>query len=185
MKIHCLIVKGSILLFLISSIISSCDTKTVKKMDVQTQLLPNGNQITVEKTNSETSFTGIFTKHSYGTTHTFRYIFLINPDNIKWSGGSGEPKNILFCKDTLYMKYLKEKSVSVEYIDSIDNQTKEKYYDTIVEVYQQHVDERYFFNLFGNQYWIDIPSEKYYRKKEECPEYLIPNDNELQFHSNR
>ncbi|MEI6866142.1 hypothetical protein [Flavicella sp.] len=65
------------------------------------------------------------------------------------------------------------------YIDSIDNTTKYNYHSEIQEVFQKHIDERYFFKLFGNDFWVDIPSENYSFLKKSCEDYDIPSDNEL------
>lgn len=181
MKIKSSIIKiGYLLTFVF---LFSCDSEVKETIDKKTELLPNGKRLIVEKTNKETTQIGIFSKHNYGTSHTFKYKISINPGDINWDGGNGEPKHLLFCEDTIYMRSFKEKSVRVEYNDSIDNKEEVKYHYEIKEVFQKHIDERYFFKLFGDDYWIDISQEEYTSKIESCNQYIIPNDNELSLKS--
>ncbi len=158
---------------------SGCNTHTEERVDKQEKVLPNKKHITVEKITKETTSVGIFTNHNYGTSHSYRYKFLIQPEDINWDGGSGEPKQLLFCKDTIYMRYLKKKNIQIQYIDSVDNTMKTKHHWETKEVFQKHIDERYFFNFFGKDYWVDISPENYVSLKKSCKEYDIPNDNEL------
>lgn len=46
-------------------------------------------------------------------------------------------------------------------------------------MYQKHIDERYFFKLMGDAYWVDVSEEEYNTVKESCPEFEVPNDGEL------
>jgi hypothetical protein len=147
-------------------------------------MLPNGKHLVVEKITKETTSRGIITNHNYGTSHSFKYKLLLSKEDINWNSGSGEPKNILFCKDTIYIRYLKEKSIRTEYIDSVDNTTKYNYHSEIHEVFQKHIDKRYFFKLLGTDFWVDITSENYSSLKKSCDDYLIPNENELTLKSN-
>lgn len=158
---------------------SSCNYNSEKNIDKVNKLLPNGKHLMVEKTNEETTAIGIFTKHDYGTTHQFSYKFSINNGDINWDGGSGEPKNILFCEDTIYIRYLTNKYIQVESTDSIDNTITYDHYFEIKEVFQKHIDKRYFFKLLGDDYWVDVLPEDYASRKIFCDEYFIPNDHEL------
>lgn len=168
------------ILFLLSAILlSGCNSKVKETINKEVKLLPNGKRLTVEKKNKETTHIGIFSKHNYGTSHSFTYKISVNPGNINWDGGTGEPKHLLFCKDDIYIKFLKEESVKVEYTDSIDYQVKDRYDYEIKEAFQKHIDERYFFNLFGDDYWIDVSEEEYTSKNKYCEDYSIPNDDEL------
>ncbi len=168
-----------ILVLLIVAFLSNCDSEVKEVIDTEMKLLPNGKRLIVEKTNKETTQIGIFSKHNYGTSHSYRYKISIKPDGVNWDGGNGEPKHLLFCKDTIYIHYLKKKSVRDEYTDSIDNRIKTKYDYEVKEVFQKYIDERYFFKLFGDDYWIDVSPEDYNFDNKSCNKYLIPNDNEL------
>lgn len=146
-------------------LISGCYTRVKETTDTTTKVLPNGKRLTVYTTHKESSEVGVLTNNKYMVTFSFRYEVLIKPDRIHWNGQGGEPKNILFCNDKTYIRKLKRKI-----IDS-------KYY--IDEYFQSHVDERYFFKLLGEEYWLDIDAEEYNGQKMSCEEYPIPNDNKL------
>ncbi len=176
------IYKKAIHFMSICFLISACHSNTEKVVDKSSILLPNGKRLVIDKTNRETTSTGIFSNHNYGTTHSFTYHLLINPGSVKWNGGSGEPKNIMFSNDTIYIRYLKKKTtrvVRVEDSDSSESASQNNYRIEIKEVMQQYIDNRYFFKLLGDDYWIDISAEKYDEVKKYSEEYTIPNDNEL------
>lgn len=177
---HKFIVKQTAYLVVILSILcSSCNSETQETLDKTREVLPNGKHLVVDKTNKETTSTGIFTKHNYGTIHSYRYKVSVNPGDIIWDEHSGEPKSIVFHKDTTYIRYLKEKSIQTAYIDSTDNTTKYNHHYEIQEFYQKHIDERYFFNFFGTEYWKEISAEDYSSVKNSSTVYQIPNDKEL------
>jgi len=143
------------------------------------KMLPNGQHLEVEKTNKETTSIGMITKHNYGTTHSFKYRIALDKMAIEWDGGSAEPKHLLFCKDTLYIHFLKNKWVEEEAIDSL-HKTSNNHYQ-IQDAYQVHIDERYFFNLLGDAYWVETTPDNYRKQKAICKEFEVPNDNELVF----
>lgn len=165
-------------LFLIF-IFTSCNYYDEERIDKTSTTFPNGKLLVVEKTNTESTAVGIFSNHNYGTTHRFTYRFSIKQDGINWDGGSGEPKNIVFCKDTTYMRYLKEKTIITHYTDSISNKTERSQQYETQAFFQKLIDKRYFFKLLGDAYWVDIPFTRYNEIQNTCDEYQIPNDNEL------
>ena len=176
-KFH--IIKGVYFILIIIQLLIGCDIKTEERIDKFSKTLPNGKHIIVEKFNKESTSIGIFTSINYGTSHSFKYVFTLPEENIKWDGGSAEPKNIIFCKDAVYIRYLKEKSLSATVTDSTINTTLENNTYEIKEFFQKHIDRRYFFKIFGDDFWEDISSEDYYSMKNSCDEYDIPNDDEL------
>ncbi len=158
-------------------VVASCNQASIETTNIISEILANGQHIEVEKTNKETTSIGIITKHNYGTTHSFRYKITLDEMDIEWNGGSGEPKHLLFCKDTVYIHFLKNKWVEVETIDSVNQASNGQY--QIQEAYQVYIDKRYFFKLLGDGYWVDTNPEKYRRQKLICNEFQVPNDNEL------
>lgn len=171
--------QGASFVIILNCLFSSCNYNTEEMIDKTSILLPNGKHLVVEKTNKETTAVGVFTNHNYGMSHSFTYKISINPGDINWDGGSGEPKYITFCKDTTYIRYLQEKSIETEYTDSIDHTTKHNHHFEIREVFQKYIDDRYFFKLLGDDYWVEISSEDYFFVKKSGDEYYIPNDNEI------
>jgi hypothetical protein len=162
----------------ISYLLNSCNHTTEEIIDKTSNVLPNGKRLIVEKTNKETTSIGVFSKHNYGTSHQFTYKILINPGNINWSGGTAEPKQLIFKNDTTYIRYLKKKRIKIKYTDSLDGAIKYKHQFEIHPFFQKHIDNRYFFNILGDDYWMDISLNDYLDVKKNGDVYVIPNDNE-------
>ena len=172
-------IKRGVYILLSVFMLYGCNHEEIEKIDKTSIILPNQKHLTIIKNNKETTSIGIITKHNYGTTHSYTYELEISPGNINWDGGTAEPKNIIFCEDITYIRFLKEKMIEVENTESTDSiATYSRYYEN-QEVYQEHIDNRYFFNLLGDDFWAEIDSEKYLSKKKLCKEYKIPNSNEL------
>lgn len=166
-------------IILLFSLLTSCNSETEEIIDKTNKTFSNGITMTVEKVNKETTSRGIFTNHNYGTSHSYTYSFSIKEGKINWDRGSGEPKHIIFHQDTTYISYLKNKVIKTKYTDSITNTTQYNHHSEIRAVFQQHIDKRYFFKLFGDDYWNDITPEHYNSVKKLSEEFSIPNDNEL------
>lgn len=172
------IIKLGILVIIISLFVS-CDYEDKVIVDKTHTVLSNGKRLEVEKTTTLSTAIGLFSGHNYGTTHRFTYNMAIQPEDVNWHGGSGEPKALLFSKDTIYLYYLKEKVIRTTYTDSVTNTLKEDSHTEIQAFYEKHIDERYFFKLLGDDYWVDIQAEDYDAAKHFSDEFAIPNDNEL------
>ena len=174
-----MIYKHILLLIIVFSIIC-CTSETEETIDITNKTLPNGKHLIIEKTTKTSQSIGIISHHNYGTTRSFTYQFTIKQDKVDWSGGSGEPKKIVFHKDTTYVYYLKIKQQPIVTIDSANNNTPKTSYDEVLTpVYEKHIDNRYFFKLFGDDYWSEISANKYNEVRKLSTEYDIPNDNEL------
>lgn len=160
-------------------LITGCRSKTTERIDITNKLLGKDKHLEVQKTNRNTTHIGVITNSNYGTTHSYSYKFTVNNGDIDWDGGTAEPKHLLFCKDSVYIHYLKEKYISVKSKDSIGNIVEKDGYYAVQDVFEVYIDKRYFFKFFGDDYWVEVSSEKYNLQKESCTEYNIPNDNEL------
>ncbi|WP_152537489.1 hypothetical protein [Aquimarina pacifica] len=156
-----------------------CKQKTVERVDITNKLLGNDKHLEVKKTNKSTTLTGVITNSNYGTTHSYNYALTVDGGAINWLGGTAEPKHLLFCKDTTYIHFLEEKYISIASRDSLGNLEEKDGYYKVQDVFEAHIDKRYFFNFFGDEYWVEISRDQYNLKKERCVEYEIPNDNEL------
>ncbi len=167
------------ILVLIISLFLSCDYEDKVIVDKTHKVLSNGKRLEVEKTTTLSTAIGLFSGHNYGTTHRFVYKLGIQPEYVNWDGGSGEPKALLFHRDTTYIYYLKEKVIRTAYTDSVTNTLKEDNHTEIQAFYEKHIDKRYFFKLLGDDYWVDIQAEDYDAVKSFSNEFIIPNDNEL------
>ncbi|GEM_PF-2185729 len=157
----------------------SCKTETEINTNVTSQLLPNNKLIKVLKKEKTATQRGVFTHTNYSSTYSFKYQFTINTNEVIWKNkGSALPKTIVFCNDTIYIKYLQKKSVPYQQIRN-DTVNQTKYKDTIVEKYDKFIDNRYFFKWFGKTFWSSISKEKYNAKKSSCNAYSIPNDDDF------
>lgn len=171
--------KSARFVFLFCWLFSCCHTETQTRTSITNRLLPNGKHLAVEKENREITYTGLLTKHNYGTNHSFRYSLKVDNDAVFWNGGSGEPKHLLFCSDEVFIHFLKRKSIAEAYTDTIDSTTKYNYHDETLHQFEKFVDNRYLFNWFGDAFWIEIPDTTYQKHLLKCDEYEVPNDNEL------
>lgn len=167
---------SSIFLFLFLLIGCHRETETIE--DIQTIIVGNNQNLEVKKTDRNTTSIGIITNHNYGTTHNYSYELTLN-DDIYWYGGSHEPKQILFDNTNVYLRYLHQKRYSTFSIDTLTQDTISSSYYKVEEDYQKHIDERYFFNWFGKDYWVNIDSIEYYSLRKGGQEFEIPNDGEL------
>lgn len=169
--------KYSTLLFL-SFFLLSCHSKTEKVEHIQSITVQNGKSLEIKKTDRNTTSIGIITSHNYGTTHQYSYEMTLDGD-IYWYGGSHEPKQILFHNEQVYLKFLYQKRYNTSTLDTLINETKTSHYYKTEEDYQKHIDERYFFNWFGKDYWLNIDSMEYHSLQKVGQEFEVPNDGEL------
>jgi len=157
----------------------SCKTETEINTNTTSKQLANNKTIEVLKTEKTDTRRGVLTGHDYGVAYSFKYQFTVNKNEVIWKDkGSAVPKTIIFCNDTIYIKYLQKKSVPSQQIRN-DTINRTKYKDTIVEKYDKFIDKRYFFKWFGTTTWHTISKEKYHIKKTNCTEYVIPNDEDF------
>lgn len=167
-----------LLLLLCLLLSTSCTNETEETVNKTTTLLANTKKLMVEKTNKDTKSIGVFSGSNYGNTHKFTYSIKIDND-ASWYGGSKEPTNIIFCKDSIYLRSLKKTSVSTDTLDIETNETLTVTNTEIQEVFEKYIDKRYFFKLFGDDYWSDITAHEYELKNSTCVEFEVPNENEL------
>lgn len=169
----------TLLAFALMVVVNSCKDEVKEIVTKKSTILPNGRHITVEKTDIETTAIGIFTSTNYSSSHRFKYLVNIDEENITWDFGVGEPKHFLFGDKDVYLHYLNESSRREEVKDSLNSSIEEKRITTIENLYQKHVDKRYFFKLFGEDFWVDVEEEEYITAKKTGEEFPIPNDNEF------
>jgi hypothetical protein len=105
--------------------------------------------------------TKIINRHSepwsfgYNQKSTYQYSLTLSPNDIQWTGNIDVvPKNILICKNEKYLRYVQYRT----------------------DAYAKHVDRRYFFNYFGNQWWRIVPESEYTKAEEKCVNLLVPGD---------
>jgi hypothetical protein len=157
---------GSIVV--ISLAIIGCTTSTAVYESQMNKELKDGKTIFIKKTDEISRSVGAITGHLWNERHTFRYQFTIEPDEVEWQGLLGEaPKSILYCNGELFLKTTTAHVVT----DTVKQITS-----TIAEPsYYRHVDKRYFFKMFGDQYFVTVDSLLYQTKSAACPEQYVPN----------
>jgi len=156
----------------------SCRSKTEKIVNIETVIFENGKRLEINKTDRNTSSIGIFSNHNYGVTHQYSYDLTLDND-IDWIGGSHEPKQILFNEEDVYLRFLHKKRYTTSMLDTITQESKTSFEYKVEQGFQRHIDERYFFKWFGEDYWVNIDSNFYYSQQKVGKEYDIPNDGEL------
>ena len=171
--------KKIIQLLILPLLFVSCKSETETMVDSTTKLYDNGKYIEVLKTNKKTKHIGFITNINYGISYRFNYSFTVNGREVIWSPkGSAEPKNIIFAKDSIYLQSLEKRSFPFQEVLTDTVITSHK--DSIVSKYEVYIDNRYFFNLFGDDFWLNIPSEQYAGVVRNNKVFAIPNDNEYQ-----
>jgi hypothetical protein len=169
-----------ILRYVVFFTLGSCTTNKEIHQDITNKLLSNDRILRIEKSSTFETTKGILGKHTYNIEHSYQYKVLIDDGDYCWEVSNGEPKHILFVKDSIYIHYLKEKYIRASpKSDSSIVDVEEDYKHVILDVYEVYLDKRYFFKLFGYALWIDIPKEQYEEKRKIGQEFEIPNDNEL------
>ena len=154
--------------FIILLCVAACESSTQVREKITVSELPDGYIIHVKKIDSETTRVGALTGHKYGTSHSYIYQFTLSPGQIYWYGGSKVPQEIILCNREIYIHYLQ--------LDSLGKPEEFKY--VIQSHYDKHVDKRYFFNLFGEQYWVS-DTEPANINTSGCKKSDISNDHEL------
>ncbi len=162
------IIKQLLLNLLIVFSIGSCSCSTKESKKEWTSEAADGYLLRVKKIDSYTSHKGILTGIDYGTSHSYRYSFKLSPGRIYWEGDGTMPKELIICRDELYVNYYRE---------TYQLQSDKQIY-SVQSQYAKHVDKRYFFKLLGEQYWVDAMEEDH-KKAKDCKKLAIPNEGEF------
>jgi len=157
----------------------SCKTETEKTTNSIRKQFENGKYIEVVKTDESSTHYGMITHTNYGTTHRFNYRFSVNKNEVVWNPkNSAEPKKITFTKDSVFLQSIEKRNFPYQEISADTTITKHK--DSLVFKYEVYIDNRYFFKLLGDDFWLDIPSSQYKNTIQDYKIFEVPNDNEYQ-----
>ena len=148
---------------------TACKTETQEYISTFSQQLSDGKSIEVKRSDQFKQYYGIVTGIKWNDSHSFQYEFMLKPDDIQWKGMTDQvPQRLSFCGEELYLLVKGEKViVDTAKIDSIPKVVK-------THLYFKNVDKRYFFNWFGDQYFEEIDSLKFYESRKNCKEENIP-----------
>ncbi len=170
---------------------TACDSKTKESINRKSVDLGGNQRIVITQKFKTTRYRGKLTGTDYGTKTSFDYTFKVLPGGIKWRGKSSVPKHLLICKNTYYLHFMYKRgftkdtsNIDMEKLRKTNYKKYAKYKHTIVafrviDEYSVHVDKRYFFKWFGDQYWNSIKKSVYENAKKTCQEKSIPNFNDL------
>ena len=159
----------SILVLIGQFILISCRTNTETHVLKLSKTYSNGKTVDLVREDSYTKYTGILSGIHWGDNHSFTYTLVINPDNYKWVGATGQfPSKLLFCKEDVFLK-IKEERVK---IDTSSINATPLIIDT--SVYYKNIDNRYFFDLFGDQYFVPTDSNEYAIYRRLGVEEIVP-----------
>ncbi len=148
-------------------VLSMCHTDTEIYRSTFRREYKNGKSIEVIREDQIKTRTGLITGTNSGTTDEFTYQFTIKPDDYKWQGYINQaPLALIFCEDQAYMR-------ATERVYRYDSLYSDGHFkDTTL--YFKNVDKRYFFKLFGDQYFEAMDSVAYLESKTKCSEVTIP-----------
>lgn len=148
-------------------LLAACSHDTSVYQSKFSKKYQNGKSIDVVREDEVTQWTGMITHANYGRTETFTYKFNIEPDDYKWEGLANQaPLALIFCGDDTFLKTTLR---TIKY-DSLYGEGQVK--DTTI--YFKNVDKRYFFKLFGEQYFTESDSATYHQVKTKCSEVPVP-----------
>ncbi len=150
-------------------VFNACKTKTETYTTNFTLRYANGKTIDVSRTDSFNHYIGIYSGKEYSESHYYNYDFEITPDACKWKGANRQvPQKILFCDDAIYIQVFGEKVL----IDSTNFNATPSVVDA--KLYFKNIDNRYLFNLLGDQFFEAIDSVLYKEKRKLVKEERIP-----------
>jgi hypothetical protein len=151
------------LLFLLVACSSNTDVYT----STFHQSYDNGRSIEVVREDRVTKWKGLLTGTNYGETNNFDYSFTTEPDGYEWRGLTNQaPLALIFCGDETFLK-VTERVVERDSLYGPVNLADKMFYF-------KNVDERYFFKLFGQQYFVASDSIQYQESLAKCGEVPVP-----------
>lgn len=181
-------------LVVLSLALHACTTKTTANTHRSIQDFPAGEQLIIDRTDIHQEDIGIISKIAYRTVDKHQYALRFLPNDIRWSNGDGEPKQLAVCADgAAYLHFVgqesnpyyataqdTEKQIKVTDANQAQAPTepaKVEPYFILKNHYGRFVDKRYFFNSLGEFYWADITKEDYNSYIKPCQTYAVPNEN--------
>jgi hypothetical protein len=161
--------KNSLFLLFCLALFITCKTETQKYTTTFNKKISDEISIEVMREDNYQQFYGILSGINWSNNHSFHYEFSIKPDDSKWVGADGQlPQKIFFCDKDIYLLAKGEKVlIDTANVNAIPNVIE-------VSLYYKNVDNRYFFKLFGDQFFEAIDSTKFYTSKINCKEENIP-----------
>jgi hypothetical protein len=150
-------------------ILISCETKTETFTSHFLKEYSGGKSIDVLREDLYSKTYGIISHKQYGEDHSFRYEFVLQPEDHKWIGTSRQiPRKILFCRDEILLMITEQVAV----IDTLNLAAEPVVKDTVM--YYKNNDKRFFFRLFGEQHFEPVDRSIYFERRSRGKEENIP-----------
>lgn len=173
----------STLLFLI--LLCSCSTDKKETFAEYRLDTKEGYHIQINSQITKKEYRGVITHADYGSTLNVNYRLAIKDHNwslVKTELGSEEPKHLLICGQEIRLHVVGEyyTKQSKETAQAEDQARNDQFELKIEPRYKKLIDERYFFNLFGEAVWVLEEKDLYnsqVNNNPDCVEYALPNDN--------
>ena len=180
-------------LIILSLALQACTTKTTENTHRSIKDFPAGEQLIIDRTDIHEEEIGIISKIAYRTVDKHQYALRFLPNDIRWSNGDGEPKQLAVCTDgAAYLHFVSQASNPYYAAPDLDKQAevtdantaqepaepaKVEPYFILKNHYGRFVDKRYFFNWLGEFYWTDLTKDEYDSYTKHCQTYVVPNEN--------
>jgi hypothetical protein len=175
------------IIFLIGlqGLLSSCSENRNETVNEYRAQLKDNYQVLITRKVTKTEHRGALTNNNYGSTLSIAYGLKIKDKNrtlVDSNLGGEEPKHLLICPNETLLRVVGE-YYSKQQDAKKEEPNKENINEYKVEIrasYKKLIDERYFFNLLGEAFWV-VDEENSYTtlvaNNSDCSEYSLPNDN--------
>lgn len=175
------------------SFLSSCETEKKETFNEYVVDLNKDYQVLISSHVTKKEYRGAITNTDYGSSVNAKYKLKIKHKNrtlIDSNLGSEEPKHLLICPDEIGLHLVGEyyhkqdKAINADKEVETDevkaNELADEYEMEIGAHYKKLRDERYFFHLIGDIFWVDEEAKIYNEKlsnNDVCIEYPLPSAN--------
>jgi hypothetical protein len=159
--------RNALMFFGFALLTLSCTDSTEVYHSTKVKEMKNGKTIVIDRTDELTRTYGAISGHLYGESHQFAHELSVKPNGLLWKSVQREtPKGIVDCKSGFFLRSNMEELSTDSVTQVVTRVTKSGFYKS--------VDKRYFFKLFGDQYFVTVDSMEYYASTLQCQEQSLP-----------
>lgn len=162
---------------------SGCESKIdeiTKHTNVRYKDYQDGHKVRMEQYVTVTKYRYSILGNNRADEIDYAYGVYWSPDDVIWKevmirerngtryfNSDMVPTMMVTCRGKLFLEY---------YIDSSYAYADGQFTKGNAGEFVEHVDERYFFNYFGEQYWVSINKQDFNKKEKNCDRYKLPID---------
>lgn len=175
-----------ILLICVQGLLSSCSENKNEIFSEYQVDIKEDYKVLISSTITKKEYRGAITNADYGSTVNVSYKLRIKNKNrtiIDSYLGSEEPKHLLVCPNEIMLHVVGEyynKTNNKEESSEPNTEATEEYKMEVKARYKKLIDERYFFNLLGDVFWI-VDEKNLYQNQlantKDCSEHPLSNEN--------